>query len=301
MRSRRACWKAMSPSERDQRAHKDSPAEARPDATQHMGSSADSEEAAAHIAELVRRTAEHLATPGPSSVAKPNVVSPDLTVAQQPPVAAPSIGSPRPKPVESPLTRPAGLSRSGPSRRALAVGAAALAVILLGGVALSQTFGSDARKSPAPTAQSSAPAGYVLKLSDVISDCASHARGRVKVLFGTLPCVKATRSLATGQISGRPALFVVSRIQMPSAEAAASIKQVLDGSGTGNLNDLLREGKTFPGAPDKMPVSGYTSVQTGNVVTVVEAGYSDGGPSSSTDAALRASAAQVASTASAQK
>ena len=301
MRSRRACWKAMSPSERDQRAHQDSPAEARPDATQHMGSSADSEEAAAHIAELVRRTAEHLATPGPSSVAKPDVVNPNLTVTQQPPVAAPSMGSPRPKPVDSPFARPAGPSRSGPSRRALAVGAGALAVILLGGVALSQTFGPDARKSPAPTAQSLAPAGYVLKVSDVISDCASHARGRVKVSFATLPCVKATRSLATGQISGRPALFVVSRIQMVSAEAAASIKQVLDGSETGNLNDLLREGKTFPGAPHQMPISGYTSVQTGTVVTVVEAGFSDGGPSASTDAALRASAAQVASTVSAQK
>jgi hypothetical protein len=184
----------------------------------------------------------------------------------------------------------------------MAVGGAALALLLLlGGVALSHLGGSDARKSPAPAVQSSAPSGYAVKLSDVIIDCARHARGRVKISFGSLPCVKATRSLATGQISGRPALFVVSRIQMASAEAAASIKQVLDGSGTGNLNDLLREGKTFPGAPKTMPVSGYTSVQTGTVVTVVEAGYMDGGPSSNNDAALRASAAQVAATVSAQK
>ena len=138
-----------------------------------------------------------------------------------------------------------------------------------------------------------------MKVSDVITDCASHARGRVKESFGTQHCVKATRSLATGQISGRPALFVVSRIQMASAEAAASVKQVLDGSGTGNLTDLLREGKTFPGAPVKMPVSGYTSVQTGTVLTVVEAGFVDG-PSSSTDAALRAAAAQVAALVSTQ-
>ena len=184
----------------------------------------------------------------------------------------------------------------------MAVGGAALAVLLLlGGVALSRSGGSDARKSPAQAVQGPAPSGYAVKLTDVIIDCAKHARGKVKTSFGTLPCVKATRSLATGQISGRPALFVASRIQMPSAEAAASIKQVLDGSGTGNLNDLLREGKTFPGAPKTMPASGYTSVQTGTVVTVVEAGFIDGGPSSSTDAALRASAAQVAATVSAQK
>ena len=87
---------------------------------------------------------------------------------------------------------------------------------------------------------------------------------------------------------------------MASAEAAASVKQVLDGSGTGNLNDLLREGKTFPGAPDKMPISGYTSVQIGTVLTVAEAGFVDGGPSSSTDAALRSAAAQVAAMVSTQ-
>ena len=50
-----------------------------------------------------------------------------------------------------------------------------------------------------------------------------------------------------------------------------------------------------------MPASGYTSVQLGTVVTVVEVGFSDGGPSSSTDAALRAGAAQVAAMVSKQK
>ena len=84
-----------------------------------------------------------------------------------------------------------------------------------------------------------------------------------------------------------------------SAEAAASVKQVLDGDGTGNLTDLLREGRTFPGAPRQMPTSGYVSVQTAKLVTVAEAGFTDGGRSSSTDAALRAAAAQVAALVSA--
>ena len=289
----------MSPSERDQSAHRDSPADIRPNASEHMGSSADAEDSAAHIAELVRRTTERRAAPGPSSVARHPT---QRCLRPQPaPMPTASVGQPPPKPIDPLLPPPPRPSRSGPSRRALSVGGAALALLLLGGVALSHSFGSDVRKSPVPAVQSSAPAGYAVKVTDVITDCASHARGRVKVSFETQHCVKATRSLATGQISGRPALFVVSRIQMASAEAAASVKQVLDGSGTGNLNDLLREGKTFPGAPDKMPISGYASVQTGTVVTVVEAGFIDGGPSSSTDAALRASAAQVAATVSAQK
>ena len=180
-----------------------------------------------------------------------------------------------------------------PSRPKL-VAAAAAAVVLIGGaVALSHSFGSDA-ESTSPTLGSSAPAGYAVKLTDVITDCAGHARGQAKASFEAQDCVKATRSLATGQVGGRPVLFVASRIEMTSAEEAASLKQVLDGSGTGNLNDLLREGKTFAGAPAEMPASGYASVQTGKVVTVAEAGFIDGGTSASTDAALRAAAAQVA-------
>jgi hypothetical protein len=81
---------------------------------------------------------------------------------------------------------------------------------------------------------------------------------------------------------------------MASAESAASVKQVLDANGTGNLNDLLLEGKTFPGAPAAMPDSGYASVQMGAVIRVAEAGFVDGGPSSSANPSLRAAAAQIA-------
>jgi hypothetical protein len=90
-------------------------------------------------------------------------------------------------------------------------------------------------------------------------------------------------------------MFVVSQIEMTSVEAAASVKQVLDATGTGNLNDLLREGRSFRGAPVRMPVSGYASVQTGTVIQVAEAGFLAGRLSLSTNPALRAAAAQVAS------
>jgi len=186
-----------------------------------------------------------------------------------------------------------------PSRRIL-LAAGAVVVLVGGGAALSNTLGPDVGSPPSSTLKTTAPAGYVMKVTDVITDCAGHARGRTQASFKTENCVKATRLLATGQVGGRPVLFVASRIQMTSAEAAASVKQVLDGSGTGNLNDLLREGKTFPGAPEKMPISGYASVQSGSVVTVAEAGFVDKGRSSNTDPALRAAASQVAANLSAQ-
>jgi hypothetical protein len=187
-----------------------------------------------------------------------------------------------------------------PSPLTLVVAGAVAAVLIGGLVALSHP-GAGSQAGPIPAGPgSAAPAAYAVKLTDVVTDCAGHARGLAQDSFQTHNCVRATRSLATGRISGRPALFVVSRVQMASAEAAASVKQVLDGNGTGNLTDLLREGRTFPGAPRAMPTSGYASVQTAKVVTVAEAGFIDGGRSSSTDAGLRAAAAQVAALVSAQ-
>jgi hypothetical protein len=306
----------MSLFERDISKHTDSPGDARGDAPAPRGSNAEAEDSASHIADLVRRTTERQARPGPSSVARPVVTvvrqppisqrmtQPDITGPDTPRPDAPRPDAPRPDITgpDAPRTR---LAMRQPSRRML-VAAGAVAVVLIGGgLALSHPSGSGtaltAGKAPTAPAVSSAPAGYSVKVTDVITDCASHARGLTKTSFGRQNCVKATRSLATGRVGDRPALFVISRIQMASAEAAATVKQVLDGSGTGNLNDLLREGKGFPRAPDKMPSSGYTSVQSGKVVTVAEAGFVDDGRSSSTDPALRAAAAQVAALVNAQR
>ena len=270
------------------------------------GSNTEAEDAAAHIAEMVRRTAERRGGPGPSAVAGTQ----DTVAQPQPPIPAPPVAAPAPQvtepapaviqpalPVIQQVAQPQGPSarpaRRRPSPRVLAAAIAVAAVLIAGGLAASHPFSSDAGPT-SPVLTTSAPAGYAMKVTDVITDCASHSRGRARTSFAAHDCVKATRSLASGRISGRPVLFVVARIQMTSAEEAASVKQVLDGTGTGNLNDLLREGKTFPGAPPKMPSSGYASVQTGEVVQVAEAGFADAGPSSSSDPALRAAAAKVA-------
>ena len=283
-----ACWTVMSLFDRAHHHHPDSPSGGQRDALTPGESHADAEESAAHIAEMVRRTTERLAAPNPWSAPRSHE-----TAARVPPTPL--------APVAQPITKPARPTRRQPSRRTLVatgavgtVGAVgAIVAVLIGGALASQPVSAQKRPT-SPTPASAAPAGYAVKVTDVITDCSSHARGRAKTSFEAENCVKATRSLATGQVSGRRALFVTSRVQMASAEAAASIKQVLDGDGTGNLTDLLREGRTFPGAPDKMPASGYVSVQTAKVVTVAEAGFADGGRSSNNNAALRVAAAQVA-------
>jgi len=302
----------MSRFERDQNQASDSPVDPAHEAPAPVAPTSEADESAAHIAELVRRTTEAKGKPAPSSVARP-----DVTMAQAPPtptrqiprpavapIAAPAIAptaapdAPTISPVDDvtppPAPRaPSRLTTWPPSPKTLAIAGVLVVLLIGGGVALSHPSGS-APTPPASAVQAVAPAGYVVKVTDAITDCAGHSRGKTQVSFKAENCVKATRLLATGEVGGRPVLFVVSRIQMATGEAAASIKQVLDGSGTGNLNDLLREGKTFPGAPPTMPDSGYASARAGAVVLVAEAGFSDGGPSSNDDPALREAAAKVA-------
>ena len=215
-------------------------------------------------------------------------------------VPMPSAGAAHTTAFERPAPTPA---PAGPQRRGLPVPGWAIvgglvAVIVLLVWAFAGGGGSGASKGGAAAGSSAgagqaAPAGFQVRLSDTVTDCAAHSRGKVKETFRRLPCVKTTRSVGTGTVNGRKVLFVVSRIEMSSSDDAAQIKAVLDGDGTGNVNDLLREGKRFAGGPRRMPPSGYASAQADEIVGVAEAGYLDGN-SSDSDPALRDAAAQVA-------
>jgi hypothetical protein len=317
--------------ERDQNEPIDSPVDPTRDAPTTIQPSSEADESAAHIAELVRRTTERKGKPGPSYVARPDVtvaqpspmptrqiatadapqVAPQIAPQIAPKIARQDEETPRPAmwhPSRTAMWHPSRRAMWHPSRpmvwppsRRLMATAGVLAVLLIsGGVALSHSRSSEARTPLASAVEKVAPAGYLVKVTDVITDCAGHSRGKTQASFKAENCLKATRSLATGEVGGRPVLFVVSRIEMATGEAAASIKQILDGNGTGNLNDLLRDGKTYQGAPVKMPISGYASLQAGTVLTVAEAGFIDDGRSSNTDPALRSAAAEVAAMAPAQ-
>lgn len=303
----------MSRFEPDKDQPADSLDDATPDAPAPTERLSDADESVAHIAALVRRTTERQGAPRVAPAPRPDAAAahPDATMAHPPPTApqvAPPVASPAARTASPPATprvppEYAPESRRTmwpPSRRNLVI-AGGLVLLLIGGFAA--VVNSVGSKSAPPTAsilKTAAPTGYAVKVTDVITDCADHSRGKAKASFKAENCLRATRLLATGEVGGRPVLYVVSRIEMATSDAAASVKQVLDGNGTGNLNDLLRDGKTYPGAPYEMPISGYASVQNGATVTVAEAGFVDDGRSSSDDPALRSSAAQVAAMAPAK-
>ena len=293
----------MSPLDRDTGKHMDSPDSAPREPSAPSSSHSDADDSAAHIAELVRRTGERHARRDPSSSPRSDVTAPQPPMpdhaAEQPETQRFALPAEQPETQHfaQPATPQPGRATRRPSPVVLVAAGAIAIALIVGGFALSHSGGFNAIPSPSASA---ATAVYSVQVTDVIRDCASHSHGRTKTSFQSENCVMATRFLATGKVSGRPTVYVVSKIQMASADAAASVKQVLDATGTGNLNDLLREGRTFASAPSTMPDSGYASIQTGATVVVAEAGFVRG-PSSNTNPALRAAAARVAALVTAQR
>ncbi|MDR1999047.1 MAG: hypothetical protein LBQ06_03770 [Frankiaceae bacterium] len=146
--------------------------------------------------------------------------------------------------------------------------------------------GSAPSASPSPeppaspessTTPLSVPAGFTPRAIDAQTDCAGHSHGQVAQFFQTSPCSVLQRQLLTETADGHPAVFAVSDVTMPTAAAATSFKELIDTSGTGDINNLLADGATYPGAPASLPSNvAYASAINGAQVRIVEAAPTDG-------------------------
>jgi hypothetical protein len=130
---------------------------------------------------------------------------------------------------------------------------------------------------------------FTLEALKVDSTCVGHAYGQVAGYLATTPCTGLSRALYSTQVDGRGMVLAVSHTRMPDAASATKLKAMADGSGTGNVSDLLREGMTWAGGPTRLgSASEYASTVTGNVVTIVETAWvapASGGTSDQLDTA----------------
>ena len=157
---------------------------------------------------------------------------------------------------------------------------------------------SPAPTSPAPTspaatrtgsATGAVPAGWVRRAEDEKTNCTAYSYGQVQIFFARTPCSSVRRSLLTTEQDGRSIVVATSTVTFSSPDQAASYLRLVTSDGTGNINDLLREGVRYPGSPSKLPVTAFASRQDGTRVLVAEAGFTDG-RSDYRDPALQAAA-----------
>jgi hypothetical protein len=137
-----------------------------------------------------------------------------------------------------------------------------------------------ATSTPAGTASSSptgaVPAGWTRRADDDQANCTAHSYGQVQIFFARTPCSSVHRSLITTERDGRNIVVATSTVTFASLSQATSYLHLVASDGTGNINDLLREGTRYPGSPSKLPVTAFASRQDRTRVLVAEAGFVDG-------------------------
>ena len=153
----------------------------------------------------------------------------------------------------------------------------------------SPTSPSPARTRATSSATGAVPAGWVRRAEDEQTNCTAYSYGQVQIFFARTPCSSVRRSLLTTEQDGRSIVVATSTVVFSSPDLAASYLRLVTSDGTGNINDLLREGVRYPGSPSKLPVTAFASRLDGVRVLVAEAGFTDG-RSDYRDPALQAAA-----------
>lgn len=121
--------------------------------------------------------------------------------------------------------------------------------------------------------------------------CEGHAYGEAVEFVRQHPCTRLDRALWSGEVRGAPMVASVSVVRMRDVASASAFKSLIDTSGTGNVADLLREGRGFPGAPASLGKAGYASALLGDSVVVTETASS--GAETVTESVLDKVAKQV--------
>ena len=149
--------------------------------------------------------------------------------------------------------------------------------------------------APAPTSAAAGPAvgttevvngtTFTLRAVEVDDTCQGHAYDAVAAFFATSDCTGLSRSLWSADAGGQPAVVSLSRVTMPDVANAQALRSLADTDGSGNVNDLLREGVRYDGGPKKLAKAQYASAQQETTVTIVETSWTGtAGPSSALDA-----------------
>ena len=156
--------------------------------------------------------------------------------------------------------------------RGLTVAAVAAFLVALGLAFLVGRAATGGDSGPDPSATRTVD-GITFTRQVVTSDlsCEGHAYGQAASFLRERGCLHLDRSLWSANAEGRDVVVAVATVQMPDTNTAGAFRSLVDSNGTGNVSDLLREQRGYPGAPPLLTGQGYASAQLGDRVVVAEA------------------------------
>ncbi|MFE2757593.1 hypothetical protein ACFXGA_36890 [Actinosynnema sp. NPDC059335] len=191
------------------------------------------------------------------------------------------LGSPPPPPRRR--TAPAGTAAR--SRRGLVLkGLGLLGVAVVSGLVWLVVMPKNTHTGTPTT--TSAPAGeFAFTASPDVpeplkdSDCAVHAYGQTKTFLTSTPCQQLTRGLYTTKTPDGVTIYTsVSIVRMKTAEDAAKLKDLTTRDGTGNVNDLVKDGAVRVPNLTTLGNGGFAARQQDRDVIIIESDTVKHGP-----------------------
>jgi hypothetical protein len=125
-----------------------------------------------------------------------------------------------------------------------------------------------------PQSEGKYPFTAELDSAVVEDDCSKHAYGKTQQFFVENPCERLTRSAYSTEVNGRTVYASVAVVDFGDAAPAGELKSLTSSDGTGNVNDLVREGVVKVDGLEALSGSGgYAAEVQGNRITIVESDY----------------------------
>ncbi|AXX33160.1 hypothetical protein APASM_5795 [Actinosynnema pretiosum subsp. pretiosum] len=133
--------------------------------------------------------------------------------------------------------------------------------------------------SPTPSSASQVPAGEFEFTPSTQApaprrdaECASHAYGQAKDFFTKTPCEELIRALytTTAAAGGAKVHTSVAVVRMKSAADATALMELTNRDGTGNVNDLVKDGAVKVDGITTLGGGGYASTLSDRDVVIVE-------------------------------
>lgn len=156
--------------------------------------------------------------------------------------------------------------------RGLTVAAVAAFLVALGIAVLvgRAAVGGDPPTDPAATRVVDGVT-YTRQVATTDTSCEGHAYNQAAEFLRERGCLHLDRSLWSGTAEGQEVVIAVATVQLADTTTATAFRSLVDSNGTGNVSDLIREGRGYPGAPPALSGQGYASAQLGDRVVVSEA------------------------------
>jgi hypothetical protein len=110
------------------------------------------------------------------------------------------------------------------------------------------------------------------------SNCVEHSKGQVQAFLREHQCRGLVRQLFTVVVDGRTAYVSVSSVEMANAQDAAALETLTKKDGTGNIKDLVSDGKArVEGLKELDGDGGYASQHAGAKLIIVEGDFTPDG------------------------